>query len=288
MGSRDDELKNLVIQARAASANDDWPAAAAAYEQVLQIAPDHPSSEQWWFNAALAYKFLRNWQKAFELGKQAAARSRPGEGDPAFWNLGIAATILREWAVARYAWRDYGIEIEPGEGPIEQGFGTACVRITTPSGEEVVWAERLCPARARVINVPFDTSRRFGEVVVHDGTPNGERVSGERQVPVFDELVLFEPSSLVTLSTEIQSASAEDTSALLDAFYDGGYGAEVRTGRVICRACDEGSVVQSRHEHETGPTTLLIAAPEPQAVEILGQWRAGGPDARHWTDLAVA
>jgi hypothetical protein len=57
------------------------------------------------------------------------------------------------------------------------------------------WSRCSSSARpGRVINVPFDTSRRYGEVV-HDGEPKGDRVVGNRAYRVFDELALFEPSS---------------------------------------------------------------------------------------------
>ena len=288
MWSRRKQAADFVNLAYRAWKNEEWATAAVAFEQALAIEPDHPKSPILWYDAALAYKFLRNWPKAFELGKQAAARAEPGSSDPAFWNLGIAATIMREWEVARGAWQGYGIPVEPGEGPIEQGFGMACVRIDTDSGKEVVWAERLCPTRARVVSVPFDPSRRFGEVVVHDGEPKGERVSGDMRASVFDELLLFESSSLETLSAQVRAGSAEDMDALRDAFHDSGYGAEVLKGTLMCKPCSEGSVTLTPHEHETGPTTVMIAAPEAAAVRILDGWRAMAPDSRDWTDLAVA
>jgi hypothetical protein len=288
MWSRKKQAADFVNLAYRAWKNEEWATAAVAFEQALAIQPDHPKSPVLWYDAALAYKFLRNWPKAFELGKQAAALAEPGSNDPAFWNLGIAATIMREWEVARGAWQGYGIPIEPGEGPIEQGFGMACVRIDTGSGNEVVWAERLCPTRARVVSVPFDPSRRFGEVVVHDGEPKGRRVWDDIQVSVFDELVLFEPSSIETLSAQVQAASAEDMEALVDAFVDSGHGAEVLKGTLTCKACSEGSVILEPHEHETGSVTVMIAAPEDAAVRILDRWRANAPESRDWTDLAVA
>ncbi len=284
-----DQLNDLVNQANEAWQRDDWAAAAAGFEQVLALAPDHPESHIWWYDAALAYKFLRNWPKAFELGKQAAARARGERDEPAFWNLGIAATILREWEVARYAWRGYGIPIESQEGPVMENFGSTCVRIKTESGEEVVWAQRLCPTRARVLNVPFDPSRRFGEVVVHDGAPNGERVSGGRAYPVFDELVLFEPSPIATLSVTINARTEEDSQTLVDAFQDRDFGADIVSSAVIlCACCSEGTISQERRRHGDGELTAYVAAPEPAAVEILDGWRAASPDSRDWTDLQLA
>lgn len=163
----------LFEQAREAWEAEDWQAAASLYERLLALRPDGPESQAWWFDAALAYKFLRDWPKAYELGLEAAARAETGQRDPAFWNLGIAATVLGDWAVAREAWQGYGIELPPGEGEIEADFGLTCVRVDAGGGRrEVLWARRICPTRVRVTSVPFG-DRRFGEIVLHDGAPKG-------------------------------------------------------------------------------------------------------------------
>ena len=173
---RKSEARELLKQARTAWEAEDWLRSAELYEQVLAHFPDEKPSAVWWYDAALAHKFLRNWQKAYELGREAAARSPRGEGDPAYWNLGIAATIQRDWVTARDAWTGFGIELPEGEGEIEGRFGNACVRLDTGGQREVVWIERLCPTRGRVVNVPVTGGRRYGEIVVHDGVPNGERI----------------------------------------------------------------------------------------------------------------
>jgi tetratricopeptide (TPR) repeat protein len=142
------EARELIEQARASWQAEEWLRSAELYERVLAHFSDLEVSAVWWYDAALAHKFLRNWAKAYELGRAAAARSPRGEGDPAYWNLGIAATIQRDWATARDAWAGFGIELPDGEEEIEADLGYACVRLDT--GErEVVWIERLCPTRGR-------------------------------------------------------------------------------------------------------------------------------------------
>ncbi|MDQ0602248.1 hypothetical protein QF037_006593 [Streptomyces canus] len=170
------QARQLIERAYQAWDAEEWLRAAELFEQVLAHFPDEKPSAEWWYDAALARKFLRNWQKAYELGREAAARAPRGEGEPAFWNLGIAATIQREWATARDAWAGFGIELPDGEGEIDARFGNACVRLDTGGLQEVVWIERLCPTRGRVVNVPVTGGRRYGEIVVHDGVPNGERI----------------------------------------------------------------------------------------------------------------
>jgi hypothetical protein len=144
----------LVQQAYQAWDVEDWERAGQLLEAAVRGAPDGPRGEKLWFDAALAHKFQGNWLQAYELGKEAAARSKRGKQDPAFWNLGIAATVLRDWATARDSWRGYGIRVPPGDGEIMGDFGLTCVRINTPTTEALIEVfERL----------------RFGAEVVSSG-----------------------------------------------------------------------------------------------------------------------
>jgi hypothetical protein len=276
--------RDLVKQAYQAWDAEDWQRAGELLEAAVRQDADARGSEKLWFDAALAYKFLRDWHKAYDLGKQAAARARRGEQDPAFWNLGIAATVLRDWSTARDSWSAYGIELPAGDGEILADLGITCVRINTTTGQEVVWARRLCPTRARVLTVPFDPGRRFGEVVLHDGAPNGERILQGTPIPVFDEIMLFTPSELATLSVTV-TASTIDVEALLDLFGQHNLGAEVlSSGQLLCKCCSEGSHIVDRAV-QGGRQTVLIAAPEHRATELLDQWRSGRPDDRDWNGL---
>jgi hypothetical protein len=279
-------VADLVPLARDAWDAKDWPRAAALKERLATTAPDDPRAAGWWYDAALAQKFLRNWPEAYRLGIPAAALAPRGEQDPAFWNLGIAATILRDWATARDAWEGYGVSLPAGIGPIDGDFGLACVRINVVDGSEVVWVRRLCPTRARVITVPFDTTRRFGEVVVHDGEPKGDRVVGDRTYRVFDELLLFEASDVPTLSVTVTAAEPADLDALGQRLADEDLGFEpLRNGVVLCKCCSEGSVTQERLSR-SGEQRCLVAAPPERAREILDEWQSTA--GRSWRDLHAA
>ncbi|MFE4826257.1 tetratricopeptide repeat protein [Streptomyces sp. NPDC056672] len=282
----EDKAKELYEQAREAWATEQWQVAADRYEELLGHLPDAPPSAHWWYDAALAHKFLRNWDKAFTLGREAAARAPRGEGDPAFWNLGIAATVLREWAVARDAWTGFGITLPEGEGEISGSFGICCVRLDTDSAREVVWAVRLCPTRARVVSVPVTPGRRFGEVVLHDGEPKGERTVDGRGHSVFDEILRFETSDLPTHTVTVSAGAASDIDALETVFTQQGYGAEPASSfEFLCACCSEGSREQTRSVH-AGSQQVSVAAPADEIPELLDTWAAAGPE-RSWADLAI-
>lgn len=279
------EAEQLIDQAYEAWDAEDWPTAAGLFERVLAHYPDEPKSSVWWYDAALAHKFLRNWGKAYELGREAAARAPRGEGDPAYWNLGIAATIQRDWATARDAWEGFGIQLPPGEGEINGRFGPACVRLDTGGEREVVWIDRLCPTRGRVVNVPVTGGRRYGEIVVHDGEPKGRRVIEGREYPVFEELLLFQASDLPTLTATVNASEVADVDDLIELFDRHGYGAEPASGyEVLCACCSEGTHEQERKTH-AGAQRVSFAAPEEEARRLLDQWAARTPIGRSWSGL---
>jgi hypothetical protein len=278
--------EELVYELGQAWQAQDWNRAAVVGEQLATGWPQDPRVGGWWYDAALARKFLRDWPEAYRLGRHAAAHASTGGQDPAFWNLGIAATIMRDWATARAAWEGFGITLPAGDGPIDGNFGVACVRLACRESQEVVWVRRLCPTRARVVSVPFDTGRRYGEVVVHDGEPKGDRVVGERTYRVFDELELFEPSQIPTLTVTVTVADPADLQALNDLFDADGFGFEpLASGQMLCRCCSEGSVVTERAVLG-GSQRCLVAAPPDAARQVLNAWQARGT--RTWADLHEA
>lgn len=282
------EARELLARADEAFQAEQWQQCAELYEQVLVHYPDEKSSADWWYDAALAYKFLRDWPKAYELGREAAARSPRGEEEPAFWNLGIAATVLREWEVARDAWKGYGIPLPDGEGPVDVdgAFGMACIRLDTDGEREVVWAQRLCPTRARVVNVPFTPGRRFGEIIVHDGEPKGERVFQGRRTSVFDELVLLEPSPLPTLGVTVNASEEADVHALVELFAEHDLGAEPASAfQLYCACCSEGSIEYEGSSVHAGAQKVSLAAPEEEARRLLDVWAGQSTGGRSWSGL---
>ncbi|WP_049565755.1 tetratricopeptide repeat protein [Nonomuraea sp. SBT364] len=293
-----DELERAAYEAWD---REDWDGAAQGLTELVALLPDSERSPAWWFDLALAHKFRKDWARAYELGKQAAARYPRGEQEPAFWNLGIAATIMRDWATARDAWQGYGLTLPPGDGEIDADLGLACVRLEPDGEPEVVWVRRVCPARARVVSVPLTADRRFGEVVLHDGAPSGERVVDGVRYPVFDELMLWATSDLPTLSVTV-TASGADVEELAELFAAAGLGAEpAGNARVLCACCDEGNErgegnerseggeggeARDRHAGD-GTRRVWLAAPPDRAAELLAEWRGRAPG-RDWTGLAEA
>jgi hypothetical protein len=238
-----------------------------------------------WFDAALCALRMRDWPTARDRGLEAVRFVERGVNEPAYWNLGTAATALRDWELARDCWVGFGMEPLPGTGPIDIPGGPTCVRLSVG---EVVWAVRIDPVRARVVNVPFDPSRRFGDVVLHSGAPSGERVAGGVAYPVFDELELFEASQLATLAVVVTARDADDLEDLAARFAHDGYGMEILQSRVDrCSCCSQGTH-QSERGRFDGEQPLFVAAPEDAARTILDGWAQDRRHARSWMNLRRA
>lgn len=156
-----------------------------------------------WFNLGLVHKRRRQWVELADCSLHAIELSkRTNEG--AIFNLGLAATVLGDWRLARRAWRLYGFDVDrstatrsperegdddqegvgaggevtdgevadgpemgahPEDQPFEMDFGRALIRLDDGTHLD---GRRLCPVRVAV------TVGEHRRVVMVDGVPLGE------------------------------------------------------------------------------------------------------------------
>ncbi len=154
-------LDELIAAYHQAVHADDVEAELAALEALTS---QHPELAWPWFDLGTRHKWLRLWPESVNANLEALARTPDPTGTAEAWNLGIAATALGEWALARQAWDAFGVDVPDGEGPILADFGVAAIglnpspRFHEPEllldgvryADEVVLARRLCPATARI------------------------------------------------------------------------------------------------------------------------------------------
>jgi hypothetical protein len=222
------------------------------YNKALALDPKRGDTL---YNLGLIYKYRGEWRESFDLN--ARAREVQPSDEATLWNLAIAATALRDWAVARDVWRTLDILTDPGEGPIEGDFGSTPVRVNADGAAnraiEVVWSKGLCPVRSRVLNIPTGaTGFRYGDIVLHDGAPVGYRLNSHGQErPVFNVLELFEPSPFGTYEASVEVKTAEDMQELERLCEAVGIEIEDWTASLksLCRACSEGKPHEG-HDHE--------------------------------------
>jgi tetratricopeptide (TPR) repeat protein len=281
-----DRAEKLFDEAKARSDAGDEQGALALYLESLALNRQQASAL---YNVGLIYKYRREWAESLRYNRL-AAELRP-DHDATNWNTGIAATALREWRVARDAWRRAGIEVDEGDEPIVGRFGYTPVRLNgfeeTDSQVEVVWAHRLSPVTARIANIPTpEACFRYGDVVLHDGAGSGTRLyapGDERSV--FNVFELFEPSQYVTVEAILSVPDEEALLALRPDCEAVGVEVEDWTGNMqtLCKACSEG---RAHEQHDHGLNTdewkverrVGFASTDVEIVEeILVKWKGEGP-----------
>jgi hypothetical protein len=262
----------------------DIAGAERAYRAAASAAPDWSAPL---YNLGLLYKYEGRWRESLVCNQQAA--TIVADDEATWWNLGIAATALGDWNEARRAWSACGIEIPFGEGAPECNFGKAPIRLDPNGAGEVVWARRLDPARARIGNVPLPTSTfRWGDVVLTDGAPAGQRVFNGRTYPVFDVLSLLVPSGFRTFVIELATSQPEALEALEQcadtrdaAVEDWG-----SSTRILCAQCSRGTPHEHTESsnHPANPHWGLAARDQRHAKEIITAWldTASGSDLIKW------
>ncbi len=244
----DDVARELNDRRREAAEAGRRDEAVRAYEEA---AAADPSCATPLYNLGLLYKYEGNWALSLDCNQRAIAREPTNEA--AIWNLGIAATALGRWGIARQAWRDFGIELSDGDGPIELLCGMAPIRINSVANPEVVWGTRVDPARAVLDSIPYpESGHGFRDLVLNDGAPNGYRVLNGREVAVLDELQHLERSDFGTFvakaildDPQVQAERLVEIATSLDG------AAEDWTSsvRILCRQCSEGRP-HSEHDRD--------------------------------------
>jgi tetratricopeptide (TPR) repeat protein len=250
-----------------------------AIQKYLEAIGLDPQRAATYYNIGLIYKYQSRWRKSFEYNRSAVERAPDDEAG----NLAIAATALRDWATARSVWRRLGMPIGAGDQPIEEDFGATPVRLNAHDAAEVVWARRIDPVRARLLNIPFASSGyRYGDIVLHDGAPVGSRLDAQgRERPVFNVLQLFQASRFSTFEVDLTAPSPEDVEALEALCDELDFPMEDWSSsvRFLCKACSEGTP----HEHgdpgpaEWNPSRRIALAASDEALidRALHRWLTG-------------
>lgn len=264
-----------------------------AVSKFTELVVSHPERSDYAYMLGLACKYLRDWPRSLEHNLRCIELSdEPEQG--ASWNAAIAATALGDWQEARKQWNACGLPIAPGNGPIHEDYGTVSIRINPWGNAETLYALRIDPARAYLMNVPLPKSgHRYRDLVLHDGAKTGERKFHGRTVPVFNGLQRLEQSDFLTFAAFVTCPTVDDRDDLYARTAPGIGLVEDWSGMsYYCLRCSYGSP----HSHDPvernsdwdPERSLGIAAQSRMSVErLLEQWAESGPG-RHIDTIELA
>lgn len=252
----------------------DYAQAAVHFRRACTLLP---GSWEAHFGLGVATKWLCDWDESIQASRRAAKLREDFAGS--WWNIGIAATALGLWKEAREAWNKAGVKVEVSDAPLEMKLGRVPIRLKT-TNNEVVWCDRLDPARAKIINVPTAGSlHRCGDLLLTDGEPSGSRWNGDREVPVFNELQILQASNLGLFVVVVEHASNVEIDALVQLHSNELRIEDWSTIRMLCRQCSEGRPHDHHDEEhrvssETQPTRKIAfaAASEERVRVTLTAW----------------
>lgn len=279
--SRNEEANRLHNEGVALSDAGDLDGALAKYREALELDLERPSTL---YNVGAIYKQRAEWTESFRFNKLALALGP--DDDASAWNLAIAATALRDWSTARAVWGALGITAPPGDGPTDNSFGVAPVRLNPEEDPEVVWARRVYPVLARLTSVPVPESGfRYDDLILHDTTPVGYRTHGGQEHAVFDVLDIFESSEFYsTFEANLTAPEHSDVEALKALCAEAGIACEdwSESTRFICTACSQGRL-REHHDAEVRDkawraqrTVAFAATWDSQVESVLDAWTRKG------------
>jgi tetratricopeptide (TPR) repeat protein len=254
----------------------DYAKAIACFEKAIVAEPDWSVPH---YNLGLAHKFEKRWPEC--LAANYRAYQLNPEDPASTWNLGISAAAVSDWDKAAEAYRAIGLTVpDDVEPPWDFRMGLIPIRVCPDEHPEVVWCHRLDPVRARIANIPLPAcGRRYGDIILNDGAPNGYRELNGKEVPVFDELEVLQESSFHTFQLEVPHGDEDSLKNLMTLFEEYRVPAENWTHslRYLCRACSEGRPHEQHDEElraETPPEIRLGLAARDQAEisKVLERW----------------
>lgn len=222
------------------------------YKKIIQF---YPSWATPFYNLGLIHKYRCEWTESFEYNKKACDLNPDDEASQ--WNLGISATALMDWKVARMAWNHFGLNLDLSSDEPNMNFGRTPIRLNPDGNGEVVWGLRIDPARTIIENVPFpESNHRYHDLILNDGAPVGHRISNGREYPVFNELQVVKRSSFKTYSTAAYVNDPSHVTKLEELCENENIGFEDwSTIRILCRKCSQG-IPHDVHDNDNTSETV--------------------------------
>ena len=172
-----------------------------ASARIVDLSPD---SSDALYGFGLFCKTRGRFSEGAAANRRAIELHPSGGSEAALWNLGICATGAGDGETALRIWRDMGNKLELGPEGLPEGSYPACKVLVAqrplaerdadnddPGLEESIWVQRLSPCHGIVRSVLYnpELGTDYGDTVLFDGAPITYHRYGDRQIPVFPQLV---------------------------------------------------------------------------------------------------
>lgn len=205
-----DDIEQLFLLAWEYDRHGDVYNAVKLYKRVIKLAPDWSAPFSF---LSLIYKNRNEWKSALHYSLKAIEHNPFDE--TAWQNVGIAATALKKWKMARGAWNQLGFAFQETDKAIHQNLGMTPVRLHPLSKPEIIWAKRIDPVRATIESIPQPSSgRNFKDLILLDSRTSGYHLNGKSKMDVFDELEVIRPSLFKTYTLLLHTSSLGDVRKL--------------------------------------------------------------------------
>jgi len=240
MGHREqqpNEVEQLYLEALKYDFRGDVYNAVKVCKRIIRLEPDWSAPFSF---LSLFYKYRNEWRTSMHYS-QKAVENNPFD-EAAWQNLGIAATALQKWELARIAWNRLGFQFEKRDQAIQMNLGLIPVRINPSTNPEIIWATRIDTARAVIESIPQPASdRRFKDIILVDGDHKGYRIAKNKKLPVYDELQLLKFSPHRTFVTLLQTSCPEEVNVLDKLCFKAGLGFDnwSKANRIFVNRLDE-------------------------------------------------
>lgn len=168
------------------------------YKHIIRLAPDwHPP----YARLGEIYKWRQDWKAALYYNKKAISLNVLDQ--TSWWNVGIAATVLKKPRLAQRVWAKFGYKA--------YDFSPVGARIAWGSQFEIVALRPIDPVRGMILSVPHPASeRRYQDILLFDRELVGYQVLQKKKLPIYPVLSVLKRSHFHTFSCQLHEVEQKD------------------------------------------------------------------------------
>ena len=241
------------------------------YKRVIKMAPDWSAPFSF---LSRIYKVRKEWQTSLHYSQKAVEHN---PFDEQSWkHLGLAATALRKWEVAKDAWRQLGYQLLASKAMPALSPELITVRLNPKEHPEIVIAQRVDPVRARIISIPQPSSMRgYRDLILIDSEPSGHHYLDGQRYPIFDELQYIRPSLNYTFSVILNTLERSDIDLLQQLCLKSSIGFDNWT-KAYRLAASGTDILDNNYIEDELPqqyVVALAAESDKEVINVLENWR---------------